>query len=198
MSVTEAIARWMSRSEKRDEGIYGKVEDLKLVSSPLPVPINAVDQTDIKPGRVNISFNSGLVDKLKDDHQKLIKICLHVNAACDKDDFNLIPKLVATFDREFKSHVIHENLFFYAYLEDQLASSETYFDVLSVMREMKSDMRPIASFVKTFCKKWVLTKIDHSNVKVFKQEFLSMMSALNDRVDLEENTLYPMYLPYKV
>ena len=156
----------------------------------------AVDPESLQKGKINIAYQPGLVDKLKRDHRRLFDICRRINGVVKARGYREIPILLSEFDREFKAHILQENLLFYAFMEAELTKSPVTEEALETMKDIKSDMRPIALAVKQFLKRWQPTDLNDGNIGTFYQEFKGAVAVLKQRVTLEESSLYPLYQVY--
>ena len=146
-----------------------------------------------KPKR-GISYDSGLIRNLEEDHEKLVEIYGRVwSEGYEKKDFSTLGNLLSEFKSVFQSHLLKENVKFYAYLEQSMTNDA---HSLSVVKEFRRDMNDIANAVISFCKKYERPTYTQSAIEQFKKDYEGIGQALVRRVQLEERDLYSLYGPY--
>ncbi|GAA6137228.1 hypothetical protein NBRC116583_09750 [Arenicella sp. 4NH20-0111] len=140
-----------------------------------------------------IAFDSGLIQNLEKDHEMLVEIFGKIwSEGYEKSDFDVVSRHLSEFKSLFQSHLLKENVKFYAYLEQAMKKDS---HSLSVVREFRKDMNDIANAVIGFCKKYdkpEYTKVAHES---FKKDYQGIGQALVRRVQLEERDLYSLYAP---
>lgn len=140
-----------------------------------------------------VAFDSGLIENLEKDHEVLIEIFGKIwSDGYEKSDFESVSRHLSEFKSLFQSHLLKENVKFYAYLEQAMKRDP---HSLSIVREFRKDMNDIANAVIGFCKQYEKpehTKVSHES---FKTDYQGIGQALVRRVQLEERDLYSLYGP---
>lgn len=137
-----------------------------------------------------ISLHTDLVDNLKDDHQHLLKLYTDIIADANAFKFDQIPEQLKKFKIEFRAHLNAENTKFYGYLEQRLEKNS---NESKEMREFRKNMNNIERSVNKFLDSWINSGINNSNLTDFQKESGGIATALLQRIESEEKTLYPIY-----
>ena len=146
----------------------------------------------IAPG-TNIRFDPKLVSELKVDHGQLVSQFQEIVATTGKRDNDLLVKQFAKFGSTLRGHILKENVRFYVYLKSSLQSDESS---LSIMQEFAQEMQQIGRAVTDFLHKYTsVAKWDEAQWAVFERDLNAVGQVLTSRIETEENTLYPLYLP---
>lgn len=87
-----------------------------------------------------------------------------------------------------------ENVRFYTYLEAELANDK---DSAATIHEFRRDMNTIARSVVEFIKAWKDSDFaTPAERQQFTADYEKVGKLLEQRLDSEENDLYPLYQPY--
>jgi Hemerythrin HHE cation binding domain len=151
------------------------------VASIIPVPTPAV----------GIAYNPNLIAKLKDDHQDLFAIYTRLHESGISSRFAKITDDLIALRRAFNGHILLENVRFYVYLEKLLKEHP---EERSYVHSLRKDMNGIAMAVSTFCDKWIATPVTSATQSAFNVDLQDIGGALTSRVELEETTLYTLYV----
>lgn len=143
------------------------------------------------PG-TSIGFDPGLVERLKGDHRRLLDIYKHVHTALGRGDFPAVRRHLGEFRSALQDHLLTENVKFYVYVSRQLASDESSSRIIN---DFRSEMQGIGRVVMDFLRKYTETELDAGAAATFKAELEQIGAALVQRIQREEGTLYPLYLP---
>jgi hypothetical protein len=143
------------------------------------------------PG-TSIHFDPHLIERLTGDHRRLLEIYKHVQAALGKGDFVAVKRQLGDFRTALQEHLLTENVKFYVYVSRQLASDESSSKIIS---DFRSEMQHIGRVVMDFLRKYTEGPLDAASADSFRAEFEQIGAALGQRIQREEGTLYPLYLP---
>jgi Hemerythrin HHE cation binding domain len=138
-----------------------------------------------------ITYHPTLIDKLKDDHQELFAIYGRLCESTNDKRFVKIAEDLIFLRRAFTKHILVEDVRFYVYLENLLKELP---NERNHVRTLKRDMAGISMAVSTFCEMWISTPVTTLNESVFGDHLLKIGNALTTRVELEEKTLYTLYV----
>jgi hypothetical protein len=143
------------------------------------------------PTPAGISFNPNLIAKLKDDHQDLFAIYTRLCDSGKASKFTKITDDLIVLRRAFNGHILLENVRFYVYLEKLL---KNHSEERNYVHSLRKDMNGIASAVGGFCEKWITNPVSAQTQSEFNAELKGIGGALTARVELEESTLYTLYV----
>lgn len=137
-----------------------------------------------------ISYDALLIQKLKEDHQELVKLFTAIKSAASEGHFSEVPKILSEFKLALQTHLAVENVRFYVYVQQIYANDTDTSDFISGLR---TEMNGIARVVMKFTEKYGATQLSHDNVTGFLAELGEIGSVLVKRVQLEESRLYSLY-----
>lgn len=150
----------------------------------------AAQAAGIKGG--GIPYDGGLVEKLKDDHQELVRIFTAIKTAAQEGHYSQIPLLLSNLKLAFQTHIMLENVKFYVYVQQHFAEdTDTAVFIGDVRKEMDDIARTVVKFVKTYSS----TRLGRDTAAEFNAELEQIGAVLLQRVQLEENRLYALYQP---
>lgn len=138
-----------------------------------------------------IAYDPNLIASLEQDHETLVRVFGKVwKEGYENEDYDVLANHLNEFKALFQSHLLKENIKFYAYLEQSMhADSHS----VGVVREFRRDMNEIANAVISFCKKYSRPEFTRLASDSFRKEYQAIGQALVRRVQLEERDLYSLY-----
>ena len=154
------------------------------------VPVNATPIPAAAPRQ--IGYDAKLIDSLLQDHAELGRIFGNVGEARKAGNFNDIRTLLVQFKTRLEAHVLTENVRFYNYLEQTLARDPNN---AGVMHDFRREMNNIARSVVEFVKKYQSSSFTPEERQQFAADYEAVGKILEQRLDSEENNLYPLYQP---
>lgn len=145
-----------------------------------------------------ISYDSGLIDQFHAEHQALLNLFGLIKTSAEKQDFKSVRKNLKKFTSILRGHLLTENVKLYVYLSKELArDSENREIIMTFRREMMQIGKAVNQFVTRYDKEdWTLEM-----EKNFLGELITIGEVLVHRIEQEESTLYPLYMPedhYKI
>ncbi len=139
-----------------------------------------------------IAYDGGLVGRLKQDHQELVRIYTAIKTAAAQNRYGDLHDLLADFKLTFQTHIAMENVRFYVYVQQRMAQdTETSNFIAEVRREMNDIARAVMKFVDAY----MSAPPTPATVTSFTSELDQIGAVLVQRVDKEENRLYSLYQP---
>ena len=139
-----------------------------------------------------ISYDAKLVDKLKEDHQELIRLYTAIKQSAADGRFNELPDLLSDFKMLLQNHFALENVRFYVYVQQRwIHDAETSEFIAELRKEMNNIARAVMKFVETY----IAAQPTYDTVATFNAELDQIGAALTKRVQLEESHLYSLYQP---
>lgn len=154
------------------------------------IPANATPIPAAAPRQ--IGYDPKLIDSLLRDHAELGRIFSSIGEAHKTGNFNEIRPLLINFKSRLEAHVLTENVRFYNYLEQLLASDPNN---TGVMHDFRREMNGIARGVIDFVKKYQSSNFTPEERRQFASDYEAVGKILEQRLDNEENNLYPLYQP---
>lgn len=140
-----------------------------------------------------IKYRPDLVLELEDDHRHLVQLYLNIGEFFAQRKFPEMKQELKRFKADFNTHIVKENLYFYVYLEQTMGQDD---ENREIIRDFRREMNHIARLVRKFIVKHIeadFRKMEDN--KQFKEDYESIKSALVDRIESEENSLYNLYAP---
>ena len=143
------------------------------------------------PG-TQISYAPDLIDKLKGDHQTLLAIYGEINAAFEAGNYTLVTDKLKAFKLALMDHLLTENVRLYIYLARSFAQDELNGELVKGFR---GEMDQIAKVVMAFLSRYETLGVDKELAASFGKDLEGIGAALVGRIEREEGTLYPLYMP---
>lgn len=154
--------------------------------------VEAPQPNKAAPVSDGIAYDEGLIGSFEAEHQHLLKLFGVIKTAAEQNDFKLVQVRLKQFASILRGHLLTENVKLYVYLSKALANDPENKDIiLSFRREMMQIGKVVNQFVTTYDRPlWSLDMREH-----FLPELLAIGKVLVQRIEREENTLYPLYMP---
>ena len=144
------------------------------------------------PG-TQIHYSDELIPQLKKDHQDLLTLYGQIKASFEQANYKDVTSQLNTMRQALQSHLLTENVRLYIYLDRSMANDELNADLV---RGFRREMDGIARVAMAFLKKYEMIGVDADLAKLFATDFEELGKVLVARIEREENTLYPLYLPH--
>jgi len=145
----------------------------------------------VAPG-THISYSPDLIDKLRADHAELLNVFMAIQASTTAGDLQQASAKLGEFRRALQAHLLTENVRLYVYLEHMLATDKLSHDL---MHDFRSDMADIGKAVIDFLNKYRDLAVRPDLAESFPAELATVGAVLTERIQREEDTLYPLYIP---
>ena len=156
-------------------------------SQALPQGVPAMDQR-----RSSIGYDPELVPALKRDHADLVKLFGEIGELARQGDFQHIPAMLNAFKVHLEGHLIAENVRFYNYVENAMQHDP---ESSALVRSFRREMNAIARGVVDFVKKYQISTFDQRARAEFLADYQTVLGLLAQRIQREEGSLYPLYMP---
>ena len=131
-----------------------------------------------------------LIAALKKHHKELFRIYLKIAVLVNKNKLDKIPPKLNVFYYKYKQHIIYEDNYFYAKLNEIYKND---MEKKVFIRNKREEMDVITKAVESFIRAYPDVNHIRDNLGAFRQEFQKIGAALKNRVDFEENELYVLY-----
>lgn len=139
-----------------------------------------------------IGYDSGLIDQFEAEHQALLNLFGLIKDAAEKQDFKNVKKHLKKFTSILRGHLLTENVKLYIYLSRELANDIENKEIIMTFRR---EMMQIGRAVNQFVTRYDQEEWNDTMKANFLSELLSIGDVLVHRIQQEESTLYPLYMP---
>ena len=139
-----------------------------------------------------IKYSHDLIPQLQHEHVELVELYNEISDLIEKQGYLEITSCLDKLKTKYNLHTMHENLYFYCYLEQFFQAQSEQFEVI---RAYRKEMNVASNVMVRFIKKWHPQQISDHNIIEFTQEYKALGLVLAQHIDHEENHLYPLYLP---
>ncbi|PKM45856.1 MAG: hemerythrin HHE cation-binding protein [Gammaproteobacteria bacterium HGW-Gammaproteobacteria-1] len=156
-----------------------------------PAAAPAAPQYNTAPG-TEIRYHPELIDQLVSDHQKLLGIYGEIEEAFAAGDYARVSDKLDEFRGGLQGHLLTENVRLYIYLDRCLAGDETNSELI---RGFRREMDGIGKVAMNFLKKYEAIGVDKELAGAFAKDFATIGQVLGERIQKEEQVLYPLYMP---
>lgn len=154
-----------------------------------PVPVLAKPAT--APG-TNIAYHPELIEQFEGDHQKLLQIFSAIGNTFNAGDLPATVQRLDEFRGAIQAHLLAENVRLYIYLEHALAQDAASH---ALIHEFRHEMDGIGKAVLAFLGKYRQLDTQADLAASFGDDLNAVGKVLVERIQREESTLYPLYLP---
>ncbi len=138
-----------------------------------------------------IGYDPKLVPSLQRDHAELGGIYHRIGELHEAGgNYDEIRALLINFKSRLEAHLLTENVLFYNYLEQNLPDDSGN---NQVMRDFRREMNQIARQVIDFVKRYQSCDFNAAERARFTSDHAAVGRILEQRLDREENNLYPLY-----
>ena len=136
-----------------------------------------------------IAYKPDLVSTLQKEHSELQSLFWKTLTAAQNHKDELTRKLLIQFKDLFVDHVLKENTSLYLYLRHTASKPSS----AEAMKNIKSDMDRLGRKIKQFLDESIHE--DSSLDDEFIVRFKLVGAALDERIEMEEEFVYPHYRP---
>lgn len=173
--------------------LFGK-KKLKPQALQAPPPLTHT-HTELRqapaPG-TSIGYSPELVVHLEADHVKLGETFTAIDQTFKSGDLRATVAHLEEFRTEIQAHLLTENVRLYIYLEHALAHDASSH---ALIHEFRHEMDSIGKAVLTFLGKYRELDTQPNLAASFGDDLRAVGKVLVERIQREESTLYPLYLP---
>ncbi len=145
------------------------------------------------PAPGGVGYDARLLDTLLNHHAQLGALYQQMADEARTGNSAEVHRLLTSFKTSLQSHVLTENVRFYTYLEKALSSDS---DNAATMHEFRREMNGIARQVVDFTNSWSNADLGIPELRErFLAEHAAVGKRLEQRLNSEETSLYPLYQP---
>jgi iron-sulfur cluster repair protein YtfE (RIC family) len=175
------------KDRKRKAEIKGEAAT-ELVSTQKP---NIEEKIYLKGTK--ISWHKNLIGEFTSEHKQLLDLFTAVSVAYERKEYTSVQQHLKDFKRNLIAHILKENILLYAYLKYFYAEDAINRELA---KNMQKEMTAIGSVVFSFIQK--MTETDAKFDDAFKKELDAIGTQLVQRIQIEENSLYDLYVHPKM
>jgi len=136
-------------------------------------------------------YDNKLVSSLHDDHRQIIKLYNLILTSAKNKDYTNVQCLLVDFATSLAHHLQIEDKQLYGFLK-LLAGKKSKLEH-KIIADFSSEMKDIAISVFSSINQSPNIPVNDANVDDFIEEFSEIGLILQDRMQREENILYPIY-----
>ena len=144
----------------------------------------------VAPG-TQIHYIPDLIENLQEDHKELLTIFGQINTAFEAENYRFVTEKLKIFKMKLTDHLLVENIRLYIYLGHEFTQDEATSDLI---KSFRSEMNQISKVVMSFLTKYETIGVDKGLAETFGKDLNNIGSALVERINREEHTLYPLYM----
>ncbi len=141
------------------------------------------------PG-TEVYYHPHLLEELLADHVDLLKLFGKIDTAYKKGDTKLTIETLNEFSNELRMHLLIENTKLYIYLRHSLADMP---EQAKIARVFQQEMRGIGKVLNEFVTKFSVDSWTDEEREAFGEQLANIGGILVQRIETEEETLYPLY-----
>ncbi len=161
-------------------------------SAPAPEPAHSMEDSESFAPGTTIRYSADLVDRLVRDHRLMLERFGAIREAAHAGRLDEVVPLLERFRIDLHAHLLVENVRLYVYLEHTLADDPVSH---ALMHEFRHDMDEIGKKVVAFLARYVRLGEDPALAASFVADLERVGTVLVDRIQREEDALYPLYVP---
>jgi len=136
-------------------------------------------------------YNPSLINQLKSDHKKLFDIYSELyNIFTSDSDHKEIYNKLHQLKVMLSMHIGFEDTLLYSYLNNRYENDSTKLDFIA---KADKDMKSISVVALSFIEECSVPELYNKHRDKFKEELEMIGDVLVDRVEFEEDRLYPLY-----
>jgi len=143
----------------------------------------------LAPG-TRIGYDPLLIKRLRTDHQRMLELFTQTQELLTTHDYDGVKRKLGVLRVTLQDHLLTASVKFYVYVSRQLAGDPAKTAIINeYRREMLINSRQIMDFLRTYSS----ARLDDSFAETFQIELLVIGSALVQRIEREQTTLFPLY-----
>lgn len=139
-----------------------------------------------------IHYHPELIADLKQDHRDLLALHDEIQTRFETNDYETVAVKVGQFRADLQKHLLAENVLLYVYLGHVFADDEAK---AKITQDFRFEMTKIGRFAARLLKKYENIDNEPDLVETFHSDFFYVGRVLGERIEREEQVLYPLYGP---
>jgi len=152
-------------------------------SAPLPT-------TQLRAPGTRIGYDPLLIKRLRADHQRMLGLFTQTQELLTTHDYDGVKRKLGELRITLQDHLMTASVKFYVYVSRHLAGDPAKTAIINeYRREMLINSLQIMDFLRTYS----AARLDDSFADSFQIELLVIGSALVQRIEREQSTLFPLY-----
>ncbi len=141
------------------------------------------------PG-TRIGYDPLLIQRLRTDHQRMLELFTQTQELLTTHDYDGVKRKLGELRITLQDHLMTANVKFYVYVSRHLAGDAAKSAIINeYRREMLINSRQIMDFLRIYS----AARLDDRFADTFQIELLVIGSALVQRIEREQSTLFPLY-----
>lgn len=139
----------------------------------------------------DLTHKTDLIGQLKSEHVQIKELLQEALVAASGADVINTHQRLHDFKTALQLHIAEENVKFYGYIQAYYSTDK---EMVQRIRSARMDMNQIVAKILRFVRRYESIE-DFEGVKWadFSDELVEIGICLGERIELEENKLYPLY-----
>lgn len=164
------------------------MRDLLHIKSSAPIPTPSLPERRA-PG-TRIGYDPLLLQRLRADQQRMLELFTQTQALLNSRDYSGVYRKLSELRIVLQDHLMIANVKFYVYLSRLFANDQAKSATINdCRREMLANSRQLMDFLRTY----TAVRLDDTLAETFQIDLLVIGSVLVQRIEREQNTLFPLY-----
>ena len=161
-----------------------------FLQSRLNEPTAALPTAQTRAPGTRIGYDPLLIKRLRADHQRMLELFTQTQELLITHDYDGVKRKLGELRIILQDHLMTANVKFYVYVSRHLANDAAKSAIINeYRREMLVNSRQIMDFLRTYS----AARLDDSFADAFQIELLVIGSALVQRIEREQSSLFPLY-----
>jgi len=141
------------------------------------------------PG-TRIGHDPLLIERLRRDHRHFLDLFAQTQTLLNSADYDGVKRKLGELRISLQDHLLLSSTRLYVYLSQHFVARTEQLAVINQHRSaMHGNSREIMDFLRTYS----AIRLDDQSAAMFQAEFLAIGTALMQRIEREESTLFPLY-----
>lgn len=162
----------------------------QVAQQPQPATTRADVSASLSNYGESVKRDENMVKKLTDDHRVLLTMYGQVMREADEGQWQLVQKRIVEFQSILTDHLLLETVKVYSYLRQRYKDDE---DIIGSIRDFSTEMNGIRKHVITTLAGFSDISVNEEKQQVFCEVWRSIGTALGNRIQREEKSLYLLY-----
>lgn len=170
-------------------GIFKKRDKSTQTTENLPETSNPPDETKVYVKGAKIAYYPNLINEFKEEHAQLFSLYSEIVQDYEQGRTENIADTLREFKRTLVDHLMRENILLYVFLKYLYVDNNEH---KQFAYKMQKEMTSIGNSVFDFIQRAAEDSYEYNSE--FKRELDAIGTIFVERVELEETSLYNLYV----
>jgi hypothetical protein len=162
----------------------------EVAQSAQPAPGSTFSPTPQSNVGESVKRDENMVKKLTDDHRVLLTMYGQVMREADDGQWRVVQQKIVEFQSVLTDHLLLETVKVYSYLKQRYKNDE---DISASIQDFSTEMNGIRKHVVVTLASFSDIAVNTTKQHAFREVWRSIGTALGNRIQREEKSLYPLY-----